>query len=130
MPESPQIQPKRLKCLWLTRIDPREPDAGALYYSLHLLSSLGKSGVEVTVLAVARAIDCTPVPIADSIEWRLIAPKKDAELRGRLALQCLFSRLPNVAVQYKTMAFQRELRIQLKREWDAIVIDNLGMGWA
>jgi len=106
------------------------PDAGDLSYSFHLLTSLGGAGVELTVLTVARSGNCARRAAAEGIEWIVIAPKDDRELRGRLAFMSLFSRLPNVAGRYKSAAFQGELRAQLAREWDAIVVDHLGMGWA
>jgi polysaccharide biosynthesis protein PslH len=130
MPDRTQTQKSNTRCLWLTRIDPRSPDAGDLTYSFHLLASLARSGVAVTVLATARWARRAQRPAADGIEWVLVAPQyDDAELRGRLAPRSLFGRLPNVAARYKTRAFRRELRIQLAREWDAIVLDHLGTGW-
>jgi glycosyltransferase involved in cell wall biosynthesis len=130
-PDRGQIREEdQMRCLWLTRVDPVAPDAGDLSYSFHLLSSLRRTGVDLTVLAVARAGDCTCRPLADGIEWILVAPEDNEDLRGRVAIRSLFSRLPNVAARFRTAAFQRELRTQLKREWDAIVVDHLGMGWA
>jgi len=105
------------------------PDAGDLSYSYHLLTSLGRAGVALTVLAVGRAGDRARCQIADGIEWILIAPREGWELRGRLALGSLFSRLPNVASRYKNVEFRRELFAQLARGWDAIIVDHLGMGW-
>ena len=106
------------------------PDAGDLSYSFHLLTSLGRSGVALTVLAIGRAAHSAFRQTADGIDWILIAPPEGPELRGRLALGSIFSRLPNVASRYKTSAFRRELFVQLARGWDAIIIDHLGMGWA
>ncbi len=120
---------KRLRCLWLTRVDPMQPDAGDLSYSFHLLASLGCAGAAVTVLTVARAGNSARRANTDRVEWVLIAPDGDAELRGRVAFGSVLSRLPNVAASYKTRAFQRELDAQLTREWDVIVVDHLGMGW-
>ena len=45
-------------------------------------------------------------------------------------MRSLFSRLPNVATQYNVASFRRALRKQMARDWDAIVVDHLGMGWA
>jgi len=120
---------RQLRCLWLTRVDPMLPDAGDLSYTFHLLTSLARAGVKLTVLAAARAGHCARRPVADGVEWRLFDPDKDWESHGNSAFWSLFSRLPNIAARYKTAAFQRELDAQLVREWDAIVIDHLGMGW-
>jgi glycosyltransferase involved in cell wall biosynthesis len=106
------------------------PDAGDLSYSFHLLTSLGRAGVEVSVLAAARAGSWPRLPVADGVEWCLFEPKKGRASRGRSPLWSLFSRLPNVASGHKSAAFRRELRVQLTRQWDAIVVDHLGMGWS
>jgi hypothetical protein len=130
MPDLEETPERRLRCLWLTRVDPILPDAGDLSYSFHLLTSLGRAGVKLTVLSAARAGNRAQRPVADGVEWRLFVPKEDWGPRGSFALFWgLFSRLPNIAARYKTAEFQRELDAQLSKEWDAIVIDHLGMGW-
>jgi glycosyltransferase involved in cell wall biosynthesis len=125
-----EIHQRGLRCLWLTRLDPIRPDAGDLSYSFHLLMSVGRAGVGVTVLAAARVGNCTRRPTADGVEWRLFVPKRDAAWHGRSAAWSLFSGLPNVATQYNTASFRRALRAQMARDWNAIVVDHLGMGWA
>jgi polysaccharide biosynthesis protein PslH len=124
MPDHTGTLKSRVRCLWLTRVDPMHPDAGDLSYSFHLLKSLGRAGAIITVLTAARAETLSPRPTADSLEWILLPT------RGRSALGSLFGRLPNVAARYRTGAFRRALQLQLAREWDAIIIDHLGMGWA
>jgi glycosyltransferase involved in cell wall biosynthesis len=118
-----------LWCLWLTRVDPVPPDAGDLTYSFHLLSSLSRAGVRLTVLAMGRTRDCGRKASDDGIEWVAVPWDSDREAAGRLVVRSLFSRLPNVATQYNTASFRRALRAQMVRDWDAIVIDHLGMGW-
>jgi glycosyltransferase involved in cell wall biosynthesis len=118
-----------LRCLWLTRLDPVSPDAGDLTYSFHLLSSLSRTGARVTVLANRRTAERTRTAEVDGIEW-VIVPWAGGEKTGRrAALRSLFGRLPNVATQYHTPSFRRALRRQMVRDWDAIVVDHLGMGW-
>jgi polysaccharide biosynthesis protein PslH len=130
MPDLEETPERRLRCLWLTRVDPMLPDAGDLTYSFHLLTSLGRTGVKLTVLAAARAGNRAQRPVADGVEWRLFVPKEDSAPRGSSGfLRSLFSRLPNIAARYKTAEFQRELDAQLTKEWDAILIDHLGMAW-
>ena len=129
MPDVPRIHEPPLRCLWLTRIDPARLDAGDLTYSFHLLSSLSRAGVRLTVLAMGRTGDCARVASDDGIEWVVIPRETDREVGGRLAVRSLFSRLPNVATQYNTASFRRALRAQMVRDWDAIVVDHLGMGW-
>jgi len=119
-----------LRCLWLTRMDPVPPDAGDLTYSFHLLSSLHWAGAQVTVLAMCRSGDSARSANDSRIEWAVVSPKGRGEIAGHLAVRSLFSLLPNVATQYSTASFRRALRTQMTRDWDAIVIDHLGMGWA
>jgi hypothetical protein len=124
-----QMGPRALRCLWLTRMDPVPPDAGDLTYSFHLVSSLYRAGAQITVLAMRRSGDRART--ADSgVEWVVVPPKGHGEIAGHLAVRSLFSLLPNVATQYDTASFRSALRTQMTRDWDAIVIDHLGMGWA
>lgn len=118
-----------LRCLWLTRVDPTPCDAGDSTYSFHLLSSLRNAGAQVTVLAMRGTSDRARSAAESGIEWVFIPLTKYGEIGGRLAVRSLFSRLPNVATQYNTASFRRALRMQMARDWDAIVIDHLGMGW-
>ena len=118
-----------LRCLWLTRMDPVLPDAGDLTYSFHLLSSLSRAGARLTVLAVRHADDRARSASNNGIEWFVVPSQGDRAIGGRLAVWSLFSHLPNVATQYNTASFRRALRVQMARDWDAIIIDHLGMGW-
>jgi hypothetical protein len=121
---------RRLRCLWLTRVDPIPPDAGDLTYTFHLLTSLGRAGVNLTVLSTARGGQCPPRPIAHGVEWRIFVPKGNrGARRSSVLFLSLFSRLPNIASRYNTAEFQRELDAQLAKTWDGIVIDHLGMSW-
>src|SRR5437870_1112746 len=125
-----EIERSPLRCLWLTRMDPVPPDAGDLTYSLHLLSSVSRAGIRVTVLAMRRMDDrAQGVSKTDEIEWMILPSEENRERSGRLAVRSLFSGLPNVATQYNTASFRRALRVQMARDWDAIVVDHLGMGW-
>jgi len=130
MPDREKTRGRRLKCLWLTRVDPVPSDAGDLTYSFHLLSSLCRAGVRLTVLAMRRINDRARSTSDDGIEWVVAPRESDREIGGRVAVRGLFSRLPNVAAQYNTASFRRALRAQMARDWDAIVVDHLGMGWA
>jgi glycosyltransferase involved in cell wall biosynthesis len=125
-----EIRRNPLRCLWLTRMDPVAADAGDLVYSLHLLTSLSRAGVRLTVLAMGRISDRARSTDADGIEWMIVPWEGGREIGRRAAVRSLFSNLPNVATQYNTAPFRRALRLQMARDWDAIVIDHLGMGWA
>jgi polysaccharide biosynthesis protein PslH len=128
MPHLMETPERPLNCLWLTRMDPIPPDAGDLTYSLHLLKSLRRADIRLTVLATRRAGDLARRARANGIEWVLV-PRENRRETGRLAVRSLFSRLPNVAVQHNTAAFRRALSVQMARDWDAIIVDHLGMGW-
>jgi glycosyltransferase involved in cell wall biosynthesis len=130
MPDENRKPSRRLRCLWLTRLDPRRPDAGDLAYSFHLLASLAAAGTDLTVLTVARPGQQAERSTGDGIEWVLVAPTGSGELRGRLAVSSLVRTLPNVGAQYRTAAFRRALSSELAQRWDAIVVDHIGMGWA
>jgi polysaccharide biosynthesis protein PslH len=119
---------QRLRWLWLTRFDPRLPDAGDLAYSYHLLVSLGNAGSAITVLTMERALPDGQRAPADGIEWTLIPD--DAASRVFSAIRRMFNRLPNVAHRCSTRKFRLALNAQLAKEWDVICIDHLGMGWA
>jgi hypothetical protein len=111
-------------------MDPFPPDSGDLIYSYHLLSSLSRAGVRVTVLAMHRRTGNAARSANDSgIEWVLVPLEGNRAIGGQLAVRSLFSGLPNVASQYNTASFRRALRVQLARDWDAIVVDHLGAGW-
>jgi polysaccharide biosynthesis protein PslH len=124
-----EIRRDPLPCLWLTRMYPVPPDAGDLTYSFHLLSSLSRAGVRLTVLAMRCTGDRMGSASDNGIEWVIVPSDRDREIGGRLAVRSLFSSLPNVATQYNTASFRRALRAQMARDWDAIVVDHLGMGW-
>jgi glycosyltransferase involved in cell wall biosynthesis len=129
MRDSTEIGRSPLRCLWLTRMDPVLTDAGDLTYSFHLLTSLSGAGVRLTVLTMGRTGDRARSASENGIEWVIVPRESDREIGGRLAVRSLFSRLPNLATQYSTASFRRALRVQMEGDWDAIVVDHLGMGW-
>src|SRR5260370_27426961 len=71
-----------LRCLWLTRMDPVAADAGDLVYSLHLLTSLSRAGVALTVLAMGRIGDRARSNDADGIEWVILPWESGLEIGG------------------------------------------------
>src|SRR5262249_15514803 len=104
--------------------------AGDLTYSFHLLSSLGRAGAQLTVLAMCRTGDRARSIGVNGIEWVIVRWESNRRVGVRAAVRSLFSQLPNVATQYNNASFHRALRTQMARDWDAIVVDHLGMGWA
>lgn len=110
-------------------MDPVSPDAGDLAYSFHLLSSLSRAGVRLTVLAMRRTGERARTAEVNGIEWVIVPWEGGGKLGRGAAQRSLFSPLPNVAKQYQTPSFRRALRRQMVRGWDAIAVDHLGMGW-
>jgi glycosyltransferase involved in cell wall biosynthesis len=110
-------------------MDPVSPDAGDLAYSFHLLSSLSRAGVRLTVLAMRRTGEPAGTAEVDGIEWVIVPWEGGRKLGKGAAQRSLLSRLPNVAIQYRTRSFRHALRRQMARGWDAIAVDHLGMGW-
>jgi hypothetical protein len=91
--------------------------------------NLSRAGVQLTVLAMGRSGIGARERSANRIDWVIVPPEKDREMAGHLAVRSLFTVLPNVAMQYNTAAFRRALQVQMTRDWNAIVVDHVGMGW-
>lgn len=113
-----------MRCLWITRQDPRPSDSGELIYSRGLLRSLAANPeIEITVLAHRPAI---PSEETDpELHWELHGwiPKKK--------LRSLFSPLPSDAKRLGNKIMRKALEA-LSREghWDWVIIDQAACGWA
>ena len=81
MPDVPRIHEPPLRCLWLTRVYPAPPDAGDLTYSFHLLSSLSRAGVRLTVLAMRRTADRARAASENGIKWVVVPSGKGSRNR-------------------------------------------------
>jgi polysaccharide biosynthesis protein PslH len=114
-----------LSCLWLARCDPFPMDSGDNMYTGMLVEALAAAGVTVTFVGLRRsrtgdgwggsgaAVRFHPVPGSPNPLWRAV-----------------LSRRPQVAAKFRTRSYRRELeRLLTERRWDAIVIDQYGMGW-
>jgi glycosyltransferase involved in cell wall biosynthesis len=110
-----------MKCLWIARYIPHPMDAGAKVYSAQLAESVAATGVAVRFLGFGRT---QAIPSDTRIDWVPIAGGK----RGRAP--ALFSTLPVAAAIDATSAYAVELEQQLREEWDAIIFDGYGSGWA
>lgn len=111
-----------MRCLWITRQDPRPADSGELIYSLGLLRSLAaQPGMEITVLAHHAARPCEGLP---SVKW---------ELHGTIPggrLKSLASMLPGDAYRLGNPAQRTALALLLEKKWDRIIIDQAACAWA
>src|SRR5262249_51548129 len=85
--DSADTRGNRLRCLWLTRLDPRSPDAGDLTYSFHLLTSLSRTGVRLTVLAGVRT-PARPRSVTEEGGWIGFSPLRRIMQRCAGAWQC------------------------------------------
>lgn len=111
-----------MRCLWITRQDPRPADSGELIYTLGLLRSLAaQPGISLTVLAHRAK---KPADGDAAIFWELhglIPP-------GRW--KSLLSPLPADAFRLGNPMQRGELCRLLKESWDWVIIDQAACAWA
>ncbi len=119
--ESPAARSAAMKCLWIGRYMPYPLDAGAKVYSAKLAESLVAAGAKVRFLGFGRA---DAAPRNSGVEYIPVG----SEPRSQIA--AMFSRLPIAAAIDSTAAYANLLEEQLCAEWDAIVFDGYGTGWA
>jgi glycosyltransferase involved in cell wall biosynthesis len=113
-----------MRCLWITRQDPRSADSGELIYTQGLLQSLSRTpGIDLHVLAHSAE---HPNPAArDGIRWHLPGPTPPKRALG------VISRLPGDADRLGNPMMRAELRsLLVTTPWDWIVIDQAACGWA
>jgi glycosyltransferase involved in cell wall biosynthesis len=97
-------------------------DAGAKVYSAKLAESLAASGVTVRFMGIGASA-AIPAQCAH-VDW---LPVRDGRRNNIVAL---FSPLPNAAAIDASDAYILALKQQLREDWDAIVLDGYGTGWA
>lgn len=114
--------PAGMKCLWIARYIPYPLDAGAKVYSAKLAESLATSGVMVRFMGIGES-DAIPADCAH-VDWLPIRHGR------RSNIVALFSPLPNAAAIDASDAYTLALQQQLEEDWDAIVLDGYGTGWA
>lgn len=111
-----------MRCLWITRQDPRPANSGELIYTLGLLEALtAQPDTEITVLAHRAAGTSSGGP---SVEW---------ELHGKIPggrLKSLLSALPGDAFRLGNPVQRQALALLLGKKWDWIVIDQAACAWA
>jgi glycosyltransferase involved in cell wall biosynthesis len=110
-----------MRCLWIARYIPYPMDAGAKVYSAELAESLAAAGVSIRFLGFGRT---DAGPAQSRVEWVSVPGEK----RHQAAAIC--STLPLAAAIDATGAYAALLDEQLREDWDAIVIDGYGAGWA
>lgn len=113
----------RPRGLWIGRDLPFPIDEGDRTYAAYLARSLAEAGVGLEYLGLAPESGLPP-PADWPIRWSAVAPGKTPRW------QALFSPLPLIAATYRTPAYLQALRERLAHDWDLIVIDQYGSGWA
>jgi glycosyltransferase involved in cell wall biosynthesis len=113
----------RLRGLWLARELPFPQDAGDKIYSGNLAKALAETGTDLTLVGIRPAGD-PPVPGDWPIKWNVVPGK------ARSTLRSLISTMPLVAASYATPDYRRRIAELTKEEWDFVVIDQYGLGWA
>jgi polysaccharide biosynthesis protein PslH len=111
-----------IRCLWISRHLPFPMEGGAQVYSANLSLSLAKAGAFVRFMGHGGVAG---VPeSAAAVEWLAIPGGK----RGGMA--AALSALPFAAAIDASKAYRRTLETQLQEQWDAIILDGYGTGWA
>jgi len=112
-----------LRGLWLAREIPFPPDMGDRIYSGNLAKALTDAGADLTFVGFKPAGN-PPVPRDWPIKWLIVPGEANSPLRS------LFSVMPLVAAAHATIAYRQTIASLAKNEWDFVVLDQYGLGWA
>lgn len=114
-----------MRCLWITRQDPRPANSGELIYTLGLLRGLAaRPDFQLTVLA-NRTWQKTASTDSFPVTWELHGEVSGGRLRSVL------SPLPSDAFRLGNPAMRNALAgLLANTRWDWIVIDQAACGWA
>jgi glycosyltransferase involved in cell wall biosynthesis len=111
-----------MRCLWISRHVPYPMNEGLKVYSAKLSEALAHAGAFVRVLGFG---DTHAVPKDRArMEWVSVP----GDRRGTAA--ALLNRFPLTAALDSTSAYHTLLDAQLREQWDAIIFDSYGSGWA
>lgn len=110
---------KRLpRVLYLTKVYPYPPaTAGDAVYSKGIVEAFAYA-CKITVICADSGAAKRDNP---RIDWRIVGPEKSGQAGSVL------SRWPLIAWKNATCHFESELKRQLEKRWDTIVLDNLGL---
>ncbi|MEM9081603.1 MAG: glycosyltransferase [Verrucomicrobiota bacterium] len=114
-----------MRCLWITRQDPRPRNSGELIYSNGLLHALAEEhpSLEITVLTHQSQ---TPTPSSASppnITWQFTPP-----IPSRNPFHFL-STLPSDAARLGNPHMRKTLTHLLAQNWHALIVDQAACGW-
>lgn len=111
-----------MRCLWISRHVPYPMNEGLKVYSAKLSEALAQAGAFVRVLGFGST-DATPKDRA-RMEWISVPGERRGAAAG------LLNRFPLTAAIDSTSAYRALLEAQLREQWDVIVFDSYGSGWA
>lgn len=119
-----------MRCLWITRQDPRPADSGELIYSLGLLRSLAaQPDVEIAVLTHHVNGDGTGAASnhegADPITWHLHGHIPD----GMAKVKSVPTLTPGDSYRLGNPTQRQALAGLLEESWDWIIIDQAACAW-
>jgi glycosyltransferase involved in cell wall biosynthesis len=112
-----------MRGLWITRALPFPLDTGDRIYSARLMRAVAEAGADLTVIGFAPQ-PADAVPTGGTIRWRTVQGKPRGTARA------LASTLPLVAAAHATQAYRREIAELAQEDWDFVVFDQYGTGWA
>jgi polysaccharide biosynthesis protein PslH len=112
-----------MRGLWITRALPFPLDTGDRIYSARLMRSVAEAGADLTVVGFAPQ-PADAVPAGGSIRWRTVGGAPHGAARA------LASTMPLVAAAHATPAYRREIAALAQQDWDFVVFDQYGTGWA
>ncbi|OYQ37161.1 hypothetical protein CHU95_02100 [Niveispirillum lacus] len=126
---STQPQGRVPRYLWLTRYFPYPAHAGDKIYSAKLIEGLAEQNCDVTVFCTgphpAQGQDLLTEGAARRVEWVICPPSG-----RRHMLLYPFSRLPHQPLALAASEARRQVQMLLTRQdWDAVLLDYVGMGW-
>jgi glycosyltransferase involved in cell wall biosynthesis len=110
-----------MKCLWIARYMPYPLDAGAKVYSAKLAEALVAAGATVRFLGYGSP---NAAPRDCGVEYVSVGSVQRSQLAA------IVSHLPIAAAIDATPEYASLIEEQLRAEWDAIVLDGYGSGWA
>jgi glycosyltransferase involved in cell wall biosynthesis len=96
-----------------------------LLYAQNLMTGLARTGVELTVLCLdAREPEPHEVSVGPGrIEWVRLPNRSSGRLLS------VFSSLPSASFRIATPEYRENLRKLMERDWDAIIVNQISMGW-
>ncbi len=109
--------------LWITRMLPFPLNSGDNIYTARLLRAVADAGAALTVVGFAPQ-PAHALPTDWPLRWRTVAGARHGTLRG------LLSTMPLVAAMHATAAYRQEIEALAEEDWDFVVFDHYGTGWA